>query len=143
MLQKCLPPLLFLMTVASAQAAVLQVSIAGIRSDQGTLYICVFTAPGAFPACSDQPAARSRRLKPVAGTIRTTFDDVPAGPCAISVMHDENDNGKLDTNLIGIPREGVGVSMNPPPRRGPPRFEDAAFTLTPQGGTVTVNMVYP
>lgn len=58
-----------------------------------------------------------------------------AGRYAVLVVSDINSNNKLDTNLIGIPKEPVGVSRNPALRFGPPRFEDAAidvFENTPQ-----------
>jgi uncharacterized protein (DUF2141 family) len=42
-------------------------------------------------------------------------------------FHDENQKGKLDTNWLGIPREGVGASNNPKPRVGPPKFASAKF----------------
>jgi uncharacterized protein (DUF2141 family) len=44
-----------------------------------------------------------------------------------SVFHDENSNGKLDTNFMGIPREGVGASNDAKGHLGPPKFNAAAF----------------
>lgn len=57
-----------------------------------------------------------------------------AGRYAMLVVNDVNGNNKLDANLIGIPKEPVGVSKNPALRFGPPRFEDVAFDVsdTPQ-----------
>jgi len=46
---------------------------------------------------------------------------------AVSVFHDENYNGKLDTNLLGIPREGVGASNDARGNFRPPKFGAAAF----------------
>jgi uncharacterized protein (DUF2141 family) len=45
------------------------------------------------------------------------------------VFHDENSNGKLDTNLLGIPREGVSASNNAKGHFGPPKFDAAAFNF--------------
>jgi uncharacterized protein (DUF2141 family) len=45
----------------------------------------------------------------------------------VSVVHDENFNGKLDTNFIGMPREGVGASNDAKGHMGPPKFSAAAF----------------
>ena len=61
------------------------------------------------------------------GRASCEFPRVPAGVYALSVFHDENLNGRLDTNWLGIPREGVGASNNPKPRMGPPRFAAAEF----------------
>jgi uncharacterized protein (DUF2141 family) len=55
------------------------------------------------------------------------FENIPSGTYAVSVFHDENSNGKLDTNFLGIPREGVGASNNAKGHLGPPKFSAAAF----------------
>lgn len=53
-----------------------------------------------------------------------TFEGLKAGIYAISIFHDENDNGKLDTNFIGIPTEPYGFSNNAKGMFGPPDFKD-------------------
>jgi uncharacterized protein (DUF2141 family) len=55
------------------------------------------------------------------------FAGVAPGPYAVSVVHDENSNGRLDTNFIGIPREGAGASNNAKGHFGPPKFDAASF----------------
>ena len=59
--------------------------------------------------------------------------DVPPGRYGVSVMHDKNANGKLDTNIVGIPTEPDGASRDARGRMGPPAFEDAAVDV--QGDT--------
>ena len=54
---------------------------------------------------------------------------LPPGEYALSIFYDRNDNGELDTNFIGIPREPVALSNNARPKFGPPKYEDAVFTL--------------
>jgi uncharacterized protein (DUF2141 family) len=44
-------------------------------------------------------------------------------------VHDENDNKKMDTNFIGIPKEDFGCSNNATGFMGPPKYEDAKFML--------------
>jgi len=58
-----------------------------------------------------------------------TFENIPLGVYAISVFHDEDNNGKLKT-FLGIPTESAGSSNNAPARFGPPKWEDAKFKLT-------------
>jgi uncharacterized protein (DUF2141 family) len=58
-----------------------------------------------------------------------SLKDVPHGTYAVSVIHDEDGDGKLDTSWLGIPREGVGVSMNAKGKAGPPKYKDAKFVL--------------
>jgi uncharacterized protein (DUF2141 family) len=58
------------------------------------------------------------------------FKDIPKGEYAVSFVHDENDNKKMDTNFIGIPKEDFGCSNNATGVMGPPKYEDAKFQLT-------------
>ena len=55
------------------------------------------------------------------------FMGVASGTYAVSVVHDENSNGKLDRNFIGVPREGVGASNDAKGHMGPPKFNAASF----------------
>ncbi|GAA4809529.1 hypothetical protein GCM10023232_00640 [Sphingosinicella ginsenosidimutans] len=57
------------------------------------------------------------------------FRGLPPGDYAVSVIHDENDDGRLNT-FVGIPREGFGFSRNPRIRMGPPRFEECRIAVT-------------
>lgn len=68
-----------------------------------------------------------------AGSALCVFSRIPAGVYGISAFHDENENGKLDTNFIGIPSEDYCTSRNARGVFGPPSFDDAKFQYT--GGT--------
>ena len=59
-----------------------------------------------------------------------SFDSIHSGRYAIQFYHDENQNGKLDLNLIGIPKESYGSSNDVKPVFGPPKFEKMLFNLT-------------
>lgn len=61
--------------------------------------------------------------------MRLTFNDLPSGEYAFSIFHDINDNGELDTNLLGIPKEPWGFSNNARGTFGPPDFEAASFRV--------------
>ena len=56
------------------------------------------------------------------------------------MIHDENDNHKLDTNWIGIPTEGYGTSRDAVGKFGPPSFKDAAFSY---GGGAARIAIHP
>jgi uncharacterized protein (DUF2141 family) len=60
---------------------------------------------------------------------RVEFKDVPYGVYAVSGFHDEDSNGKLNTGMFGIPKEGTLTSNNAVEKMGPPKFEDAKFDL--------------
>ena len=65
---------------------------------------------------------------PAGGAQPSTIPDLPPGEYAVVVYRDANDNGRLDKNFIGIPREDLGFSNNYWPE-GPPTFARAAFAL--------------
>ena len=100
--------------------------IEGLHSDRGRIVCALFAAADDFPKRIDRAFARTT-AQIMARHATCEFPNVPAGIYAISVFHDENGNGKLDTNWLGIPREGVGASNNPKPRMGPPKFAAAKF----------------
>ena len=107
------------------QAADLQVSIREARSQDGQFQVALVDAAGY--AGSAAPIA-ARLLAPTGDVTRVTFDGVPAGRYALMVIHDENGNGTLDTNLVGMPVEGYGFSNNPRVMRKP-TFDEAAFDV--------------
>lgn len=119
---------------AVAPSADVSVDVTGLRSQKGQILACLTANPRAFPDCSKDPQARKLTV-PVAGLGHLDFGPVPQGRYAISLIHDENSNGRLDTALA-IPREGYGFSRDAPVRMGPPRFDKAAFDL----GTSPIRM---
>ena len=58
-----------------------------------------------------------------------TLADLPEGKYAIRYFHDENDNQKMDSNFVGIPKEGYGFSNNAKAYFGPPSFSAQLFDL--------------
>ena len=58
------------------------------------------------------------------------FKNIDAGEYAVSFIHDENKNNKMDTNFFGIPKEDYGCSNNAKNFLGPPKYEDAKFMLS-------------
>ena len=58
-----------------------------------------------------------------------SFDSISPGKYAIQFFHDENENKKMDFNLIGIPKEKFGSSNNVKPVLGPPKFEKMLINL--------------
>jgi uncharacterized protein (DUF2141 family) len=126
----------------AAAAVPLQVTVANVRNDAGQIAVCVFSGPRRFPDCAAGERIATALSPAQPGTMRFDFD-LPPAVMAVAVVHDENSNGRLDTNFLGIPREGAGVSNNPAPRRGPPTFAESAFTLTEAGGAITIQLLYP
>jgi uncharacterized protein (DUF2141 family) len=117
----------------------LHVDVTKLRSSKGMLRLCLTADPKNFPACIDDARAVTRSVP--ATQSKMTFAALPTGDYAIAVIHDENDNHKLDT-LLGIPREGFGFSRNPAIGFGPPRFAAARFALASGADAQQVRMKY-
>lgn len=130
MLAKFSIMLCYLLTLNAAGSSnprnVVHVTINGLRSDKGQVICSLYSSADGFPKNRGKAILRSQSLI----TDRQgdcTFNGIPPGTYAISVFHDENSNGKLDTNFLGIPREGVGSSNNAKGHFGPPSFHNASF----------------
>ena len=118
-----------------------RILIEGVRSDRGQVACALFAAADGFPSEQDK-ASVGQVASAKSGTLEFVFEGVPHGRYAISVLHDENSNGRLDTNLLGMPQEGYGVSGDAFRRFGPPRYADALIDLGP-GAAVVIPMRYP
>ena len=131
---------------ASAQRAgtsVLTVNVTGFRNATGRVDVLLFNGPKGFP--DDKPRSLDVgevQIDPKTLAAQVIFRDLPQGAYAVTVLHDENMNRKLDTNLFGIPREGYGASMNPPKMHRAPRFDEAKFFLSPRGRVIQITLIY-
>ena len=119
------------------------VEVVGLRNEEGQVLIALFRSSDGFPDDRDKAQA-SAAVRIHDRTARHEFEDVPPGDFAIGVLHDENENFEMDTNIFGIPQEGYGASRNPAPRLGPPRYRESRLIL-PAGERVLVRIqvVYP
>jgi uncharacterized protein (DUF2141 family) len=128
--KKFLLPWFFL---SSAQAAPIQIDIDGVRNSTGSVLVAI--CPKADFLRATCPWRGRAAARP--GRVRINIADVPPGIYAAQAFHDENDNGLLDRNFIGMPREAMGFSNDAPMHMGPPEFDAAAFSV----GAVPVSIV--
>jgi len=124
----------------SAVGAQLQVDVAQLRSAKGLIHICLTRDASAFPDCRRDPGAR-RTSVGAASANPVSFVELEPGTYAISLVHDENGNGRLDT-LAAVPREGFGFSGSDRLRLGPARFEEAAFRVHAGPNRRTIRVRY-
>jgi uncharacterized protein (DUF2141 family) len=121
----------------------LSVEISGLRNNKGTLLVSLFRNGDGFP---DDPAKAIRKTKLTMGESKiatTTFNNLPSGNYAVVVLHDENDNLRMDKNWVGLPKEGYGFSNNARGAFGPPGFRQASFSYTgAKDTTVTLRLRY-
>lgn len=135
-------PLLLLLGSTRAQPAeaTIQVQMFDFKSDQGQVLLALFNEGKGFPGKFHQATKRGvTRLK----NRKASYEfKVKPGTWAIAVVHDENKNGKMDTNWIGIPKEGYGASRDPRPRVGAPDFDDAKFAAKAGKNLLKIHMLY-
>jgi uncharacterized protein (DUF2141 family) len=105
----------------------LTVNISGIESIKGSVYIAVFSDSDSFPVFGKQ--WRGESISVTNKSMSYTFKNIPHDTYALAVFHDENNNGVLDKNALGIPLEPYGFSRNARARFNAPPFEDAQFEL--------------
>lgn len=118
----------FLTVLGTATASELTVKISGLDSTEGIVGCALFAAGEAERFPSDG-AETQKSIEPDIDGVVCRFEDVVAGRYAVSVSHDLNRNGKVDTRAFGIPKEPWGVSNGVRPRLRAPRFEKAAFDV--------------
>ena len=119
----------------------LVVEMTGFRNDQGNVSVALFNQGQAYPKSPEKAVAiiYSRIVNKKASA---TFDQLPAGEYAVSVYHDENNNKKMDTNIFGIPKEGVGASNDARGHFGPPKYQDAKFYFDGTTKSISIRIVY-
>ncbi|WP_223253686.1 DUF2141 domain-containing protein [Flavobacterium sp. LM5] len=131
-----LPSLLLLISaIGFAQNNALTVTITGIQNNSGKLMAEVYNSKGKFLKSAYKTTSTSIK----ANTATVIFSDLPKSDYTVMVYHDQNGNGKLDKNFIGMPKEPVACSNNAKGFMGPPKYEDAKFSLVTDS-KITIKM---
>ena len=126
-------------TMGTAVAAPLTITVDNIRSAKGEIRLSLYASPTEWPdnSTKDHDFAAKAQYGQVVFRL-----DVAPGTYAINGFHDENANGKFDTNFLGIPEEGYFFSNNVRPFLSAPAFEAAKFAVPPEGSAMTVRVIY-
>ena len=130
-------------STGAASKATLIVHVTGIRSTKGKIGVALWRDAKGFPEAVVN-AAQQQWVDIDASkmTAQAVFEHVPRGVYAVTAMHDENGNRKFDKNLIGVPKEGYGVSNNPPRRMSPPKFNEAKLSLDQPEQIIEIKLIY-
>ncbi|MEO1052361.1 MAG: DUF2141 domain-containing protein [Bacteroidota bacterium] len=100
----------------------LKVTIKNYDNEEGSFMVAIFSAKEDF--LKRDYISKKVKVEPGQST-SVYFENIPSGYYAVSIFHDENENGKLDKNFVGIPKEDFGFSNNARARFGPPDFDEA------------------
>jgi uncharacterized protein (DUF2141 family) len=123
-----------------ASAARISVTIQGVHSAQGSVFVGLYATPSKFLNGTQNDAMR--RVPASTGPITVVFDNLPAGTYAVGAYHDENGNEHLDTNFLGLPEEGYALSNGVRAVTSKPTFQQAAFTVGDQGAAIALHIRY-
>jgi uncharacterized protein (DUF2141 family) len=119
----------------------LTIHVTGFRNTKGLLGAELFTSSAGWP----ENVAKSFRHQhfPIQGNHATArFDHIPAGRYGVVVLHDENENEKLDRNLLMVPKEGFGFANNPRILLVAPPIEKATIPVTCPATTTEIHLIY-
>ncbi|MGP8176101.1 MAG: DUF2141 domain-containing protein [Terracidiphilus sp.] len=113
----------------------LTVRVTGLRNAEGKIRLTLFR---------DSNPVETREVEIDAGTLsaQTVFEKISPGVYAVYLFHDENMNGMMDTNDMGIPLEGYGMSNNPEKRPGKPGFDETNFPVNQPECAIEIKMIY-
>jgi len=123
------------------QANLIHIDIDGLRNAKGKVMCAIFSSASDFPKHADKALMQtSSAITDDHATCE--FSGIAPGTYAVSDFHDENGNGRLDTNFFGMPREGVGASNNAKGHFGPPKFDAASFRYAGGRLDLKIKIVY-
>ena len=122
----------------TGHAADLTVTVTGLRSDDGDVHMAIYDRPETFPKSDGM---LSEGVLPPTGRRATwVFKDLKPGRYAIAAFHDANGNHSFDQGVFGIPLEDFGFSMGAQAFLSAPDFADAAFSMTGEDRTITIDL---
>lgn len=126
------------LSFSQSQTGKLSVVITGINEARGNIRVGLFDNEGNFL----KKTVKGKTVKAGVDKVTVAFEDVTPGEYAVSVIHDANENGELDSNFMGIPQEGFGFGNNAMGTFGPPSFEKAKVRWAGKDMNVEIKLKY-
>ena len=126
----------FASIVAFGQTINISVEVTDIRSNEGTILVGLFDSKKNFL----KTPLKGKKVKAQKGSIKVVFEEVSIGNYTVSVIHDKNNNNKLDTNFIGIPNEPYGISKDGKNMFGPPSYQKAVFEVSDKDINLSISL---
>jgi uncharacterized protein (DUF2141 family) len=123
---------------SSTAQEMLSIEVTNIKNTSGNIMVGLFNNEETFL----KDAVIGQTIKASDEKIVVTFKNVPMGEYAISVIHDENENGELDANMVGIPKEGFAFGNNAMGAFGPPSFDKAKVKLNGEPVKQVIKLKY-
>jgi uncharacterized protein (DUF2141 family) len=130
---RLLQGLLLVLTCHTAFAdeltGILTVEVSGLKDATGNVYIAVYNSDSTWLSDTTVLSKKLVISDALDGELVRTELQMPLGDYALSIFYDKDDDGQLDTNFVGMPKEPIALSNNAVAKFGPPKYADAVFTL--------------
>tara|TARA_R110002073_G_scaffold139232_2_gene289281 strand:- start:57801 stop:58214 length:414 start_codon:yes stop_codon:yes gene_type:complete len=120
--------------MSAQEGSVLTIDFEGIKTSEGKLFVALYESEDAF---LKEPLI-GKIVTVTNGKATVVFEDLDTGVYAVSSFYDTNNNGKMDTNFLGIPKEPTAMSNQAKGSFGPPKFKDAKFEITSTSKTIQI-----
>lgn len=127
---------------AQEECSGVHVKIQNIRNSTGNIVCALFQSPNGFPKEFLHFATNIMIIKIRESEASCYFAGIPSGNYSMVVVHDENMNGKLDSNLLGIPKEGFSFSNKAKALLSAPSFSASSFQYDGQNIDMTMSLNY-
>jgi uncharacterized protein (DUF2141 family) len=122
-----------------AETGTLLILVKGFKSTEGQLMVALYNSADGF-LVKDPYKGSITEISANEELIR--FENLPYGDYAVAAIHDMNNDGKLDKNVLGIPTEGYGFSNNAIDKYGPPTFLQASFVFAGRDEARVIDLEY-
>ena len=127
--------------LAITQSSNLRINLQGIRNNKGVILLSLFSSAEGYP--SDASKADQKIRMPVKKLqLPIVFKNIKPGKYAIALLHDEDEDGKMATTFLGLPKEGYGFSNNVMGLAGPPSYQKASFIVPASGTEILIKVRY-
>jgi len=113
-------------------------TVVGFDSNEGKVMIALFNSEESYSETGENFKAVALEIKEQ--KCEWLIKDLPFGEYAIKLFHDENENGRMDRNMFGMPTEDYAFSNNAAGNFGPAEYEDAKFAFNASGQTHKISI---
>jgi uncharacterized protein (DUF2141 family) len=125
-------------TLIEPDSGTLVVTLTEIPADKGQIRVALAHSQEEYE--KKGVAFRTASVSIKNSQAEVIFTELPYGDYAIKVFHDENEDGELDTNFLGIPSEAYGFSNNARGSFGPASWKDARFIFDSQTDSMVIKL---
>jgi uncharacterized protein (DUF2141 family) len=115
--------------LAEEPVGIVMLELSGLKDASGNVYVAVYDSESTWLGKETVMTRTVAIADALDGELVRVELQVPMGDYALTAFHDADNDGKLKTNFVGMPKEPMALSNNTMANFGPPKFSDAVFTV--------------